>query len=67
MGTYEALLNWLDVFQSFADRWSELMVDDEWRDLPPDVCNLLMTASHAIADAGEVLSRHFETQQEPSY
>lgn len=67
MGTYEALINWLDVIQEFAERWSNLMNDDEWRDLPPDVSKLLMTASQAFADAGEALMKYVEEQQEIRY
>lgn len=55
--TYEALTDWNDLIHDMSARWADLM-EEAWKDLPPDTARKLLKASKAFADAGENLMQH---------
>ena len=61
--TEESLTLWFDLVHEISYKWTELM-EEAWKDLPPDTSRKLLKASRAFADAGENLMKHLGVGQE---
>jgi len=57
--TNEALEEWLELLSDFSGRWGTLM-DEAWKDLPPEVAEHLLLASRAFADSFDKLKSALE-------
>jgi hypothetical protein len=60
--TQESLELWYDFIQEVSGRWGELM-DEAWADLPPDVCDSLLSASTSFADSIDKLKEYLNLSE----